>query len=60
MHKKIMAGAAKALSKDAKKYAKEEKHAPTKTAKKHEKVEMKEAMSAAKDMKKRAKAAHDY
>ncbi len=60
MHKKIMAGAAKALSKDAKKYEKEEKHAPTKTVKKHEMVEKKEAMSAAKDMKKRAKSAHEY
>ncbi len=60
MHKKILEKASKALSTDAKKYAKEEKHAPTKMKKKHEMVEKKEAMSAAKDMKKRAKSAHEY
>ena len=59
MHKKIMKHAAKALEKDAEHYAKEEKHAHG-AKKKHEKVERKEAMSAAKDLKKRAKKAHEY
>lgn len=59
MHKKIMAKAASALKKDAAHYAKEEKHATGKH-KKEEKVERKEALSAAKDLKKRAKKAHEY
>jgi len=59
MHKKIMATAAKKLSEDAKKYKKEA--SSSKGIKKmHDKVEEKEAMSAAKDMKKRAKKAHEY
>lgn len=59
MHKKIMSKAAKALEKDASHYAKEEKHAKGKK-KIEEKVERKEALSAAKDLKKRAKKAHEY
>ncbi len=59
MHKAIMKKAAKALEKDAKHYTSEEKHAHGKK-KVHEKIEKKEAMSAAKDMKKRAKKAHEY
>ncbi len=59
MHKKIMERAASELKKDAKKYSKEEKHAHG-TKKKHEMVEKKEAMNAAKDMKARAKKAHEY
>ncbi len=59
MHKKIMNKAAKALEKDASHYAKEAKHAKGKK-KVEEKVERKEALSAAKDLKKRAKTAHEY
>lgn len=54
-----MATAAKKLSEDAKKYKKEASHSKGEK-KMHEKVEQKEAMSAAKDMKKRAKKAHEY
>ena len=59
MHKRIMERASSELKKDAKKYEKEEKHSHG-AKKKHEAVEKKEAMSAAKDMKKRAKSAHEY
>jgi hypothetical protein len=59
VHKKIMVKAAKALTKDAKKYGKEAAHAKG-VKKKHELVEKKEASSAAKDLKKRAKKAHEY
>ncbi len=59
MHRKIMEKASKALEKDAKHYKKEMKHEHGKK-KAHEKVEMKEALSAAKIMKKRAKKAHEY
>jgi len=51
--------ASKALEKDAKHYGKEMKHAKG-VKKKHELVEKKEASSAAKDIKKRAKKAHEY
>lgn len=63
MHKKIMKKAAKALEKDAKHYAKEAKHekkAGHKGKAKHEIVEKREASSAAKDLKKRARKAHEY
>ncbi len=59
MHKKIMQKASVALKKDAKKYASEAKHAKGKH-KKEELIERKEAMSASKDLKKRAKKAHEY
>lgn len=59
MHKKIMSRAASALEKDAKHYKEEMKHESGKK-KAHERVEMKEASSAAKDMKARAKKAHEY
>lgn len=59
MHKKIMEKAAKNLSKDAKHYKNDAKHAKG-AKKKHDKVELKEALSAAKDLKKRAKKAHEY
>lgn len=59
MHKKIMERASKALKKDASHYAKEAKHAKG-AKKKHELVEKKEAESAAKDLKRRAKKAHEY
>ncbi len=60
MHKKIMQKAAVALEKDAKHYAKEEKHTKSKTKKHHEAVEKKEAHGAAVAIKKRAKKAHEY
>lgn len=60
MHKKIMQKASKALEKDAMHYAKKMKTAKSPLKKKHEKIEMKEACSASKDMKKRAKMAHEY
>lgn len=59
MHKKIMEKASKALKKDAEHYSKEEKKAKG-IKKKHEMVEKKEAISASKDLSKRAKKAHEY
>ncbi len=59
MHKKILEKASIALEKDAKKYDKKSKH-ETGKKKKHEMIEEREAKSAAKDMKKRAKSAHEY
>jgi len=62
MHKKIMIKAAKALEKDVKSYKKEEKMDKKAGAKKsltHHKIEEKEAKSAAKDLKMRAKKAHE-
>jgi hypothetical protein len=58
-HKKIMEKAASALKKDAAHYSKEVKGAKGEK-KKHEMTEKKEALSAAKDLKKRAKKAHEY
>lgn len=60
MHSKIMKKAASDLKKDASHYKQEMKKAKTDLKKKHERTEMKEALSASKDMKKRAKAAHEY
>jgi hypothetical protein len=59
MHKKIMQKASKALDKDAKHYAKEAAHTKG-TKKKHELIEKKEAKSAAVELKKRARTAHEY
>jgi hypothetical protein len=59
MHKKIMERAGKALEKDAEKYEKKAKHEHGKK-KAHELVEKREAKSASKDMKCRAKKAHEY
>jgi hypothetical protein len=59
-HKKIEMRAAKALEKDASKYAKEAKHAKSKVKKKHDHVEEKEARSASRMLKKKAKEAHEY
>lgn len=58
-HKKIMKKAQKALEKDARHYHEEAKHAKGKK-KIHEKIEEREAKSAARDLKKRAKSAHEY
>lgn len=63
MHKKIMSKAANALIKDAKEYKKESTAAKKKNQAmkaKHERIEQREAMSAANDLKKRAKKAHEY
>lgn len=60
MHKKIMEKASEKLMKDALHYEKDSKHAPTKIKKKHDLMEKKEAKSAAKDLKVRAKKAHEY
>jgi len=57
-HKKIMERAAKALKKDAVHYAKKMKH-DTAKEKKHHALEKKEAMSASRDLKKRARSAHE-
>jgi hypothetical protein len=57
-HKKIMQKASKALKKDAAHYAKEASHAHGKK-RRHEMTEEKEARSAAKDLSKRAKKAHE-
>ena len=59
MHKKIMQKAAKALDKDAKHYKEKEKR-DIGTKLKHDKIEEKEAKAGAKDMKKKAKKAHEY
>lgn len=59
MHKKIEMKAAKALKKDAAKYHEKAKHEKG-INKKHEKVEEKEAKSAYKMLKKKAKHAHEY
>jgi hypothetical protein len=59
MHKKIMEKASKKLEKDARNYAVKAKHEKG-IKKKHDKVEYGEAKSAAKDLKKRAKQAHEY
>lgn len=59
MHKAIMKKAAKKLDLDAKHYASEAAKAKG-PKKKHELIEKKEAASAAKDLKKRAKKAHEY
>ena len=63
MHKKIMQKAAKALSKDVKHYESKEKSDKKRgavKAAKHDKVEKKEAKSAAKDLKRRVRSAHEY
>lgn len=61
-HKKIEEEASKALKRDGLKYKKKQKidvkHHDKKNLKKH-KIEEKEAMSASKDLKKRAKKAHE-
>lgn len=55
-----MKKAAKALDKDASKYKKDAKKTPSMKKKMHDRVEEKEAKSAAMDLKKRAKKAHEY
>lgn len=63
MHKKIMLKAAKALQKDASHYHKEAKkdsHFKHKKKLQHEKIEEKEAKSAASELKKRAKKSHEF
>jgi hypothetical protein len=59
MHKKIMERASRALAKDAEHYRKESGHLKGKR-KKEELTEMHEAKSASKDLKKRARKAHEY
>lgn len=59
MHKKIMTKSAKALKKDAEGYAKKAKK-DTGIKKKHDLIEKREALAGSKDMKKRAKKAHEY
>ena len=54
-----MQKASKDLDKDAAHYSKEAKHEKG-TKKKHDLIEKKEAQSASKDLKKRAKKAHEY
>jgi len=60
MHKKIMEKASKKLMADAKHYEKDEKKTKSKVKKKHDEVEKKEAISAARDLKHRAKKSHEY
>lgn len=55
-----MERASKALKKDAEHYSKEAQKTKSAAKKKHEMVERKEALSASKDLKKRAKRAHEY
>ena len=59
MHKKILSKCATKLEKDAKKYSKEATHSKGKH-KKEELVEKKEAMSASKDLKRRARSSHEF
>lgn len=56
----IMKKAAKALKKDAMDYEEKSKKTNSPLKKKHEKIEEKEARSAARDLKMRAKKAHEY
>lgn len=58
-HKKIMKKCAAKLEKDAAHYTKEAKEAKTKKKKKHEMREKHEAKSAATDLRKRVKNAHE-
>ncbi len=58
-HKKIMEKASKALKRDAMNYKKEEKQDKSKSAKMKHKVEEKEAMAASKDLKGKARRAHE-
>ena len=60
MHKKIEMKAASALKKDADKYKKEASKAKSPEKKKHEHIEEKEARSASRMLKKKAKEAHEY
>ena len=60
IHKKIMEKCSEKLMKDAKHYAKDEKKTKSPVKKSHDKVEKREAVSAAKDLKKRAKKAHEF
>ena len=60
MHKKIEMKAAAALKKDADKYAKEASKAKSPEKKKHEKIEEREARSASRMLKSKAKKAHEY
>lgn len=60
MHKKIMEKCSSKLMKDAKHYDKDEKKTHSPVKKKHDMVEKKEAVSAAKDLKKRAGKSHEY
>lgn len=60
MHKKIMIKASKALKKDAMKYDKDSKSSKSPIKIKHDKIEKKEAISAYKDLKSRAKKSHEY
>ena len=59
-HVKIMKRAAKALEKDSQHYQEDKKYTHSKIKKQHDAVEKKEAMSAAKDLKKRIKKSHEY
>lgn len=59
-HKKIEMRAAKALEKDADKYKKKASTAKLPLKKKHEHIEEKEARSAARMLKQKAKKAHEY
>jgi len=59
MHKAIMKKCAGKLMKDAAHYEKEANSAKSPVKKKHDMVEKKEAKSAAKDLKSRAKKAHE-
>lgn len=60
MHKKIEMKASKALKKDADKYKKEASNAKSPVKKKHEHIEEKEARSASRMLKDKAKKAHEY
>ncbi len=60
MHKKIEQRAAKALEKDANKYKREASKAKSPMKKKHEHIEEKEARSASRMLKAKAKKAHEY
>ncbi len=59
-HKKIEIKASKALKKDADRYKEKAAHAKTPIKAKHERIEEKEARAASRDLKKRARKAHEY
>lgn len=60
MHKKIEMKASKALAKDADKYAKDAKQDKSPVMKRHDHIEEKEARSASRMLKAKAKKAHEY
>jgi len=60
MHKKIASKCSKKLMEDAEHYESRAHKTKSKTQKKHDLIERKEALSAAREMKKRSQKMHEY